>query len=146
LRPLLPLLLALGLLAGCGRDQGADHAGHDHGAAGEDHAHAAPHGGKVRTTTDHKHIELLLSRSGEIHVYLLDTETRPASAKGVTGAVRLMIGSEVKKVPLSYDEKSDSLTAKTDAFTVDQVIAVVEVEGAGKLYSARFEYPLPKAP
>ncbi len=81
----LNLILAAGLLAGCGSEHG-EHDGHDHGPGGhthEDgeehgadeggHAHTAPHGGLlVILGEETAHVELLHDADkGELRAYLL---------------------------------------------------------------------------
>lgn len=136
-------VLGLCLWFGCSGEATQEHA-HDHAHDAlhgeEDHAHKAPHGGKVRTVSDHYHLELLLSREGQIDVYLLDEETRPLSAKGASGKIKLLLGEEVKTVPLVYEDTFQHLEARTEPFSQGQVVAIVEVTRGGKVYSARFEY------
>ena len=108
-------------------------------AAPEDHAHDAPHGGKVATIGD-KHLELTIAPDGHIDVFILDANTKPISSKNAQGKVKLTLADGIKEFPLTYDAQSDHLTAMAPKMTAPRLVALVDLTIDGKPYSARFEY------
>jgi hypothetical protein len=111
---------------------------HAHAQPG-DHAHESPHGGLVATAND-LHIELKITEDGHIDVFVLDQDTKPISAKGAQGQVKLTLADGIKEFPLSFDEKTDHLTAQSAALKAEKLVALVDLTINGKPYSARFDY------
>lgn len=87
-----------------------------------DHAHDATHGGRVRTAGD-GHLELKLSPTGHVTVWLLDGNRHPLSAKGASGTAR--VGSQ-PETSLSYDATEDVLHADVGG-TAPGTTSVIEV-------------------
>ena len=71
-------IVGLALLAACGDEH--DHA--EHGgkrAEGEDHGHASPHGGTVKTIGDY-HAELVTGKEGALSLYILGLDEKSPHA------------------------------------------------------------------
>src|SRR5689334_7810197 len=55
----------------------------------ETHKHAPIFSGMVRSTPEHKHIELYIQRSGAIEVYLFDEAQDIVETQGATGTIEI---------------------------------------------------------
>lgn len=102
---------------------------------GEDHAHAAPHGGTVKTAGA-GHLELVTEHTA-FRLYVLDGAEKPLPVAGITGAEALVQveGGDAVTVPLMPmgDHLHATLPAGTMAYTT-----VVTVPVAGEVRTAQF--------
>ncbi|MCC3160219.1 hypothetical protein LJ737_23485 [Hymenobacter sp. 15J16-1T3B] len=134
-------LLAATLLLAAPLSLSAQHAhkpgaaGHGHNAAGETHAHTAPHGGIVRTAGKY-HVELVL-QGGQMTVYLLDGKEQTQANKGLTGTAMVQQGGKTTTVPLAAygdDQLRGALPAGATPTT-----AIITLRRGGETISARFD-------
>ncbi|AYA39082.1 hypothetical protein D3Y59_18020 (plasmid) [Hymenobacter oligotrophus] len=110
-------------------------AAHSHNAAGETHAHTAPHGGIVRTAGKY-HVELVLAGS-QMTVYLLDGNEQTLATKGLTGTAMVLQGGKTASVPLApYGDNQlrGALPAGATPTT-----AIITLRRGGETISARFD-------
>lgn len=103
-----------------------------------DHAHDTAHGGRVRTAIGGGHLELKLTTSGVITVWLLDEKGQPRTAKGAMGTAR--ITGRPSGVRLGYDATADALSGSVSALHpgVTMVVDVRVETSPGTAVSARF--------
>jgi hypothetical protein len=137
---LMAAVVAAGLLAACSKKEEPVRApapapaqAQAHSAA-EPHAHAAPHGGLVESTS-RGHLELVATRDGGYRVYLLDEALNPRPVDGATGTVKVAKGGypDVKLAPAG-----DHLAGKGPEHADDHLAMVVTVVREGKPEVARF--------
>jgi hypothetical protein len=104
------------------------------GHAPQEHAHAAPHGGLVQSTSK-GHLELVATREGTFQVYVLDEQLAPLPVTGATGTLKLTVPgyADVKLAPAG-----DHLAGKGAAFQAEHPTAVVSVTLGGATQTARF--------
>jgi hypothetical protein len=100
----------------------------------EPHAHVAPHGGWVETTS-RGHLELVASRDGRYRVYLLDDALNVRSAEGASGSVKVAKGGYPDVV---LTPAGDHLAGQGPAHVDDHLAMVVTVVQGGKPETARF--------
>ncbi|WP_224243067.1 cupredoxin domain-containing protein [Hyalangium gracile] len=98
------------------------------------HAHAAPHGGWVESTS-RGHLELVATRDGSYRVYLLDDAMNVRPVEGAGGTIKVAKGGypEVTLAPVG-----DHLEGKGPAHTDEHLAMVVTVVQGGKPESVRF--------
>lgn len=137
----LMLLLAMGFVQ-AGED--------DHHKKGEGHAHAAPHGGIVKTIGDH-HAEWVVDHDGKVHLYILgddESKARPVAAKEITAQIKVKGQDEHQAVTLKADPLKGEKDGAASHFTGTAEFlkgpkaheAVVRVEISGKTHRATFEH------
>ncbi|KAA9325112.1 hypothetical protein F0P96_20660 [Hymenobacter busanensis] len=122
------LLAPLSLSAQHGHGQG-------HNAAGETHAHKAPHGGIVRTAGKY-HVELVLAGS-QMTVYLLDGKEQTLANKGLTGTAMVLQGGKTTSVALAAfgdNQLQGALPAGATPTT-----AIITLRRGSETISARFD-------
>lgn len=128
-------LLAAAPLASQAQHSHAEAAPHAHQAAGETHAHMAPHGGVVRTAGKY-HLELVAA-TNQLKVYLLgDKMSAVASADG-SGTV-LVQRTDNTTAALKLKPAGDHFTAELPAGAAMRT-AIVTLKTQGKTINARFE-------
>ena len=103
-----------------------------------DHAHAAPHGGMVKTTSG-GHIELVANASGAFQVWLLDEQSAPRPVAGVS--VKIM-GAAKGYADVVATAKGDHFEGAGAAIPGDHAAAVVTATIGGTTETARFELHL----
>lgn len=127
------LLLAAALLA-APLSLSAQH-GQGHNAAGETHAHSAPHGGIVRTAGKY-HVELVL-KNGQMTAYLLDGKEQVLANKGLTGTAMVLQGGKTTNVTLTpYGD--DQLRAALPAGATPTT-AILTLRRGSETINARFD-------
>lgn len=127
-------LLAALLVAGAALTAQAQHS---HTAAGETHAHVAPHGGVVRTAGAY-HVELVTTAS-TLSVYVLGTNMRAQPNKGLKGSVMVQqTNNATATLPLILTG-DDHLTAKLPAGATVRTAIVTLTTADGKTMTVRFE-------
>ncbi|GAB3840863.1 heavy metal-binding domain-containing protein [Hymenobacter jeollabukensis] len=129
------LLLAAALLA-APLSLSAQHGhGQGHNAAGETHAHTAPHGGIVRTAGKY-HVELVL-KDGQMTAYLLDGKEQVLANKGLTGTAMVLQGGKTTNVTLApYGD--DQLRATIPAGATPTT-AILTLRRGSETINARFD-------
>lgn len=137
---MLPILAAILMLA-APLSLSAQHAhkpgatGHGHNAAGETHAHSAPHGGIVRTAGKY-HVELAL-QNGQMTVYLLNGQEQTQPNKGLTGTAMVQQGGKTSTVTLTaYGD--DQLRAALPAGATPTT-AIITLRRGSETINARFD-------
>lgn len=153
-RALTASALAVLIVAGCGRRDSGESAPSPSAATSiapasatssasppsswADHSHETAHGGRVRTAIGGGHLELKLTTSGRLTLWLLDDKSQPRSAKGASGTARL--SGRAQPVPLRYDRTTDALVGDVgDVHPGVTTIVDARVEGAAAgAVSARF--------
>lgn len=111
--------------------------GKGHAAAGE-HAHQAPHGGLVKTTTG-GHIELVADPSGRFQVWLLDDQLVPRSVTGASVKIKVAAKGYADVVATATD---DHFEGTGGAIPGEHPAAIVTATVGGKTETARFELHL----
>ena len=109
----------------------------DHAASG-DHAHAAPHGGVVKSTTG-GHIELVADASGKFQVWLLDAQLAPRRVDGATVKIKVAARGYADVVATA---SGDHFEGNGAAIPGEHPAAIVTATVAGKTETARFELHL----
>ncbi len=117
---------------------GAEPASHDHAAAGGEHAHTAPHGGLVKTTSG-GHIELVADASGKYQVWLLDGQLAPRSVDGATVKIKVAAKGYADVVAAAAGDHFEGTGA---AIPGEHPAAIVTATVGGKTETARFELHL----
>ncbi|WP_185816777.1 heavy metal-binding domain-containing protein [Hymenobacter metallilatus] len=109
-------------------------AGHGHNAAGETHAHSAPHGGIVRTAGKY-HVELVV-KAGQMTVYLLDGQEKTQPTTGLTGTAMVQQGGKTTSVALTpaADQLRGTLPAGATPTT-----AIITLRRGSETINARFD-------
>jgi hypothetical protein len=113
-------------------------AGESHGqmAAGETHAHVAPHGGVVRSASPY-HMELV-PQAASLDIYLLGAKMSAVPNKGTTGSVMVQTAdnktSTVPLTPTGDDHFSAKLPTGAKVRT-----AIVTLNTDGKTINVRFD-------
>ena len=108
-------------------------------AEGEDHAHAAPHGGTVKTAGA-GHLELVVD-GRNLKVYPLDGSEAALSVAGITGAQVIVQPQSGEAATMTLAPMGDHLMA-TLPEGVTAFTAIVTVPVAGETRTAQFEYGL----
>ena len=108
-------------------------------AEGEDHAHAAPHGGTVKTAGA-GHLELVVD-GRNLKVYPLDGSEAALSVAGITGAQVIVQPQSGEAATMTLAPMGDHLMA-TLPEGVTAFTAIVTVPVAGEPRTAQFEYGL----
>ncbi|UYZ61174.1 heavy metal-binding domain-containing protein [Hymenobacter latericus] len=109
--------------------------GQTHKAAGETHAHSAPHGGIVRTAGKY-HVELVL-KNGLMTAYLLDDKEQVLPNKGLTGTAMVLHGGKtttVKLAPFGADQLRAALPAGAPPTT-----AILTLRRGSETINARYD-------
>ncbi|GAB2960466.1 hypothetical protein GCM10027048_30250 [Hymenobacter coalescens] len=109
--------------------------GQGHNAAGETHAHTAPHGGIVRTAGKY-HVELVL-KDGQMTAYLLDGKEQVLANKGLTGTAMVQQGGKTTTVtltPYGDDQLRGALPTGATPTT-----AILTLRRGGETINARFD-------
>ena len=106
-----------------------------HTAAGETHAHVAPHGGVVRSASPY-HMELV-QQANELHIYLLAAEMAPVPTKSLKGTVMVQT-TDNKTTTVTLVAGGDHLVAKLPAGAKVRT-AIVSLTAAGKAINTRFD-------
>lgn len=140
-------VMALGLTAACSKKDAPAEApaaaapAKSHMAA-EPHAHSAPHGGLVESTT-RGHVELVAERGGSYRVYLLDEALNVRPVDGASGSVKVAKGGypDVKLTPAG-----DHLAGQGPEHSDEHLAMVVTVVRDGKPEVARFTAHLEATP
>ena len=133
MKMLRPFLAALALLAAAP----LAHAQHAEMAAGETHAHVAPHGGVVRSASPY-HLELV-AQPTELAFYLLGTKMSAVPNKGMSGSVLVQLSTNATvTVPLAL-AGDDHLTAKLPAGAKVRTAIVTLNTADGKALTVRFD-------
>jgi hypothetical protein len=107
-------------------------------AVSGEHAHAAPHGGMVKSTSG-GHIELVAARDGTFKVWLLDADQRPRTVPGASVAIKVATkgyGDVVTAVAGDHFEGTGA------PIVSDHVTAMVTADVGGSKETARFELHL----
>lgn len=122
---------------------GTDRGHEDHGAPGGhsgsgEHAHAAPHGGQVKTTSG-GHIELVADASGKFQVWLLDDQLAPRAATGATVKIKVAAKGYADVVAAAAGDHFEGTGA---AIPGEHPAAIVTATVGGKTETARFELHL----
>ncbi len=115
-------------------------AGGNHAAAGE-HAHAAPHGGLVKSTSG-GHLELVAAASGRFEVWLLDEQLAPRPIAGATVRVKVAAKDYADVVLVA---KGDHFEGSGATLPGEHAVAVVTATIGGTTETARFELHLETA-
>ena len=108
---------------------------HGHQAAGETHAHMAPHGGVVRTAGNY-HLELVAAPN-QLNVYLLGDKMSAVASVGGAGTV-LVQRTDNTTASLKLAPAGDHYTATLPAGAAIRT-AIVTLKAQGKTINARFE-------
>jgi hypothetical protein len=128
------LLAALALLAAAPLAVQAQHA---EKAAGETHAHVAPHGGVVRSASTY-HLELV-AQPTEVAFYLLGAQMNTVPNKGVKGSVMvLQTNNATSTLPLAL-AGNDHFTVKLPAGAKVRTAIVTLTTADGKTLTVRFD-------
>lgn len=120
-----------------GKMPGAAGDSHDHAAAGG-HAHTAPHGGLVETTTG-GHVELVADASGKFQVWLLDAQLAPRPVAGATVKIKVAAKDYADVVAAV---QGDHFEGKGAPIPGEHRAVIVAVTVGGKTETARFELHL----
>ncbi|RSK45506.1 heavy metal-binding domain-containing protein [Hymenobacter rigui] len=106
-------------------------------AAGETHAHVAPHGGVVRSASPY-HLELV-AQPTELAFYLLGAKMSPVPNKGMKGSVMVQqTNNATTTLPLTL-AGDDHLTAKLPAGAKVRTAIVTLTTADSKTMTVRFE-------
>jgi hypothetical protein len=115
----------------------AARAQHAEMAAGETHAHVAPHGGVVRSASPY-HLELV-AQPTELAFYLLGAKMSAVPNKGMSGSVLVQLTTNATvTVPLAL-AGADHLTAKLPAGAKVRTAIVTLNTADGKALTVRFD-------
>lgn len=106
-------------------------------AVGE-HAHEAPHGGTVKTTTG-GHLELVADAKGAFQVWLLDGNLAPRSIDGASVKIKVAAKGYADVAPVA---KGDHFEGQGAVIPGEHAAAVVTATVGGKTETARFELHL----
>jgi hypothetical protein len=109
------------------------HDGHVH----EDHPHAAPHGGVVRTVTPF-HFELV-TKGKQVQVYLLDDGLKLLPTAGRKGFMVVQMAGKTQRVELK--PSGQCFAGALDLSKASTYAAVVSLDIDGKTYRGRFSLP-----
>jgi hypothetical protein len=107
------------------------------GETHDDHPHAAPHGGVVRTVSQF-HFELVTS-GDQLKVYLLDDRLRLLPTKGRKGEAIVQMGGKTQRVPLQ--PAGDAFVGTMNLSKASKYVAVVSLDVDGKTLRGRFSHP-----
>ncbi len=143
-------IVGLALLAACGEE----HKDHEHGeeghkAKGEDHGHASPHDGVVKSIGDY-HVELVSGDEGALTLYVLGTDEKsphPISASSLTAQAQVKGQSAFTAVTLNASPLANESGGRSSRFTGSlpeklhgkELNLTVKVSIDGKPYRAQFE-------
>ena len=114
----------------------ASQAQHAHTAAGETHAHVAPHGGVVRSASPY-HVELV-QQPTELRIYLLGDKMTAVPSKALSGTVMVQTADNKTLTLALAPGGDDHVVAKLPAGTKART-AIVSLKNAGKAVNARFD-------
>jgi hypothetical protein len=109
------------------------HDGHVH----EDHPHAAPHGGVVRTVTPF-HFELV-TKGRQVQVFLLDDGLKLLPTAGRKGFLVVQMAGRTQRVDLQ--PSGPFFAGPLDLSKASGYAAVVSLDIDGKTYRGRFSQP-----
>ncbi|AMR29498.1 hypothetical protein A0257_21985 [Hymenobacter psoromatis] len=113
------------------------HAQHAETAAGESHAHVAPHGGVVRSAGSY-HVELV-AQPTTLTFYLLGAKMSAQPNNGMKGSVLVQLtNNKTATLPLK-PAGTDQLTATLPAGASVRTAIVTLTPTGGKAITARFE-------
>jgi hypothetical protein len=115
----------------------------------ETHKHAPIFNGMVRSTPEHKHIELYIARSGAVEVYLFDEAQDILETQGATGTIEITFeDGHQEKFPLSSSAPDNHplLAAQINKPFPNPVTAFVDASQNGVRYQAKFHYDLNQYP
>ena len=129
-------LFALAPLASQAQHSHADGKPDAHMAAGETHAHVAPHGGVVRSASPY-HMELV-PQAGELHIYLLAAKMAPVPNKSLSGTVMVQTTDNKTTTLTLVAGGDDHLVAKLPAGAKVRT-AIVSLKADGKVINTRFD-------
>ena len=143
-------IVGLALLAACGdehKDQEHGEAGHK--AEGEDHGHASPHGGTVKTIGDY-HAELVAGKEGALALHILGTDEKSPyaiTAPSLTAQVQVKGESTFTPVTLKASPLADESGGKSSRFEGalpeelhgKKLVMTIAVSIDGKRHRAEFE-------
>ena len=105
-------------------------------AAGETHAHVAPHGGVVRSASPY-HMELV-PQAASLDIYLLGAKMSAVPNQGTTGSVMVQLANNTTStVPLAL-AGDDHFSAKLPTGAKVRT-AIVTLNAAGKTINVRFD-------
>jgi hypothetical protein len=107
-----------------------------HMAAGETHAHVAPHGGVVRSASPY-HMELV-QQANELHIYLLAAKMAPVPNKSLSGTVMVQTTDNKTTTVTLAAGGDDHLVAKLPAGAKVRT-AIVSLLADGKTINTRFD-------
>ena len=110
---------------------------HEAGEAGE-HAHQAPHGGLVKTTTG-GHIELVADQTGAFKVWLLDGALTPRAIDEASVTIKVAAKGYADVAPV---RTGDHFEGKGAPIPGEHAAAIVTATSGGKTETARFELHL----
>jgi hypothetical protein len=113
--------------------------------AEENHLHAAIFGGNMRSTIEHRHLELYIDRNqGNAEVYLFDDAVNPVDSKLATGTILLdMKSGERRSFTLAYGapDHHDLLFARVPVKELpNPVTAFIDVKLGDDVYRAKIIY------
>ncbi len=111
-----------------------------HSAAGE-HAHKAPHGGLVKTTSG-GHIELVADASGKFQVWLLDGQLAPRPVAGASVKIKVAAKGYADVAAAATGDHFEGTGASIPG---EHPAAIVTATVGGKTETARFELHLEPA-
>ncbi len=101
--------------------------------AGE-HAHKAPHGGEVATTSG-GHLELAATREGQFQLWLLDGKLALRPVGDATGTIKVAAAGYTD---VALGPAGDHLEDKGAAIPGEHATAIATVKVGGKVETARF--------
>lgn len=120
-----------------GKMPGAAAGGDSHATSGE-HAHTAPHGGLIKTTSA-GHLELVADASGKFQVWLLDAQLAPRPVAGATVKIKVAAKDYADVVAAA---QGDHFEGQGAAIPGEHRAAIVTAIIDGKTETARFELHL----
>ncbi|MET4075933.1 heavy metal-binding domain-containing protein [Hymenobacter sp. UYCo722] len=140
-------LFALAPMASYAQHAHANGKADAHTAAGETHAHVAPHGGVVRSASPY-HLELV-AQPTELAFYLLGAKMSAVPNKGMSGSVLMQLSTNATMTVALTPAGDDHLTAKLPAGAKVRTAIVTLNTADGKALTVRFdkldEAPVPSA-
>ena len=98
------------------------------------HAHAAPHGGSVESSS-RGHVELVASHDGKYRVYLLDDALNVRPVEGASGSIKV---AKAGYPDVALAPAGDHLAGEGPAHTDEHLAMVVTVVQGGKPETLRF--------
>lgn len=114
-----------------------DHAkmeGGDHAHAGENHAHKAPHGGKV-ITADNYHIEMTKD-DNELRFYVLDANEKTLKNSAISGKAMIQAANGTTTTIPLQKKGNEIFQVNTDKIDINSVVVTFTVDG--KTISGQF--------